>query len=82
MSARAADGVRPRTCLEEPRLRIQRAPARVPTAPMTDQQDRNEESAATDETKYERELSEEERRRHEAAERLRNDPLPEPDDGA
>ena len=47
---------------------------------MTDQQDRNEESAATEETKYERELDAEEQRRHEIAERLKNDPLTETDE--
>jgi hypothetical protein len=45
---------------------------------VTDQQDRHEESAATDETRYEREREAEEQRRHEAAERLENEPLPEP----
>ena len=47
---------------------------------MTDQQDRKIESEQTDETRYERVVDEEARRRHEAAERLKRDPLPEPDD--
>ena len=41
-----------------------------------DPQDRHEEAFATDESRYERELDEEERRRHEAAERLKREPLP------
>ena len=45
---------------------------------MTDQDDRKEESLGTDDTRYERELDDEQRRRQEAAERLKNDPLPEP----
>jgi hypothetical protein len=40
-----------------------------------DQHDRHEEAFATEETRYDQELDEEERRRHEAAERLKNDPL-------
>ncbi len=44
---------------------------------VTDQTDRHDEAHATDETRYDRELDEEERRRHEAAERLKKDPLPE-----
>ena len=43
---------------------------------MTDQHDRDIESRQTDETKYERELADEERRRREAAERLKADPAP------
>jgi hypothetical protein len=46
---------------------------------MTDPHDRNVESSQTDETSYERALEDEVRRRHEAAERLKGDPLPEPD---
>jgi hypothetical protein len=42
---------------------------------VTDHHDRNVESTQTEETNYEREV----RRRHEAAERLKGDPLPEPD---
>ena len=41
-----------------------------------DQDDRHEEAVSTDETRYESELDEEQRRRHEAAERLKGDPLP------
>jgi hypothetical protein len=47
---------------------------------MTDQQDRKSESEQTEETRYERVVDEEARRRHEAAERLKRDPLPEPDE--
>ena len=47
---------------------------------MADQHDRDEESLGTEETRYERELEAERRRRHEAAERLKDDPLPEPAD--
>jgi hypothetical protein len=46
---------------------------------VTDQHDRNVESIQTDDTRYERALDEEARRRHEAAERLKRDPVPEPD---
>jgi hypothetical protein len=45
---------------------------------VTDQQDRRKASLATDETPYEREREGEERRRHEIAERLMDDPPPEP----
>jgi hypothetical protein len=45
---------------------------------LTDQQDRREESLATDETRYEREREAEERRRHEIAERLKDDSRSEP----
>ena len=45
---------------------------------MTDQQDRREESLARDETLYEREREAEERRRHEIAERLKDDLPSEP----
>ncbi len=45
---------------------------------MADQHDRHEEAVTSDETRYERELDEEQERRHEAAERLKNDPLPQP----
>jgi hypothetical protein len=41
-----------------------------------DQHDRHEEAFATDDTGYDKELDEEQLRRHEAAERLKNDPLP------
>jgi hypothetical protein len=44
--------------------------------------ERERESAATAETRFERELEDEERRRHEAAERLRADLPAEPDDAA
>jgi hypothetical protein len=47
---------------------------------MTDEHDRHEESFGTDDTRYERELDAEQRRRHEAAERLKEEPLPEPSD--
>lgn len=47
---------------------------------MTDQQDRQIESEQTEETLFERAVDEEARRRHEAAERLKRDPLPAPDD--
>ena len=43
-----------------------------------DQHDRYEEAFTTEETLYDKELDEEQRRRHEAAERLKNDPLPNP----
>lgn len=49
--------------------------------PMTDQQDRREESLETDETRYERELDEEAGTRHEAAERLKAEPPPDRDEG-
>jgi hypothetical protein len=45
---------------------------------MTDQRDRHDESFQTDETRYHQELEEEVQRRHEAAERLKRDPLPAP----
>jgi hypothetical protein len=41
-----------------------------------DPHDRHEEAFATDDIGYDKELDEEQRRRHEAAERLKNDPLP------
>jgi hypothetical protein len=44
-----------------------------------DQHDRNVESIQTDDTRYERALDEETRRRHEAAERLKRDAVAEPD---
>jgi hypothetical protein len=46
---------------------------------VTDPHARNTESRQTEETSYERALEDEARRRHEAAERLKGDPLPEPD---
>jgi hypothetical protein len=46
---------------------------------VTDQHDRNVESIQTDDTRYERALDDETRRRHEAAERLKSDPIPEPE---
>jgi hypothetical protein len=46
---------------------------------MTDQTDRERESRETDDTRFERELAEEERIRHEAAARLREDSLTEPE---
>ncbi len=49
---------------------------------MTDQQDRDAESQQTEETKYEREIDEEARRRHEAAERLKRDFPPERDESS
>jgi hypothetical protein len=45
---------------------------------VTDQEDRREESLANDETRYERAREAEERRRHEIAERLKDDSLSEP----
>ena len=42
--------------------------------------ERERESAATDETRYERELEADDARRREAAERLKNHELPEPDE--
>ena len=45
---------------------------------MADEHDRHEESFGTEDTRYERELDAERRRRHEAAERLKDDPLLEP----
>jgi hypothetical protein len=47
---------------------------------MTDQHDRDVESEQTEETSWERAVDEEARRRHEAAERRKRDPLPEPAD--
>jgi hypothetical protein len=47
---------------------------------MTEQQDRDAESAETSDTPYDRLIEEEAARRHEAAERLKRDPLPEPDE--
>jgi hypothetical protein len=47
---------------------------------MTDQQDRNEESLETEESKYDREVDEEARRRHDAAERLKQDFPPDRDE--
>jgi hypothetical protein len=38
--------------------------------------DRHEEALTTEDTGYDKELDEEQLRRHEAAERLKNDPLP------
>lgn len=46
---------------------------------MTDQADRERESQETDETRFERELAEEERIRHEAAARLRDESLADPE---
>ena len=45
---------------------------------MTDQDDRREESLADDETRYDRAREAEERRRHEIAERLKDDLPSEP----
>ena len=45
---------------------------------MSDQQDRREESLADDETRYDRAREAEERRRHEIAERLKDDLPSEP----
>ena len=45
---------------------------------MADQHDRHGESFGTEETRYEHERDAERRRRDEAAERLKEDPLPEP----
>jgi hypothetical protein len=47
---------------------------------MTDPDDRLEESRETEETRYDRQTEEEARQRDEAAERLKGDPLPEPDE--
>ncbi|MGH2995749.1 MAG: hypothetical protein ACRDN6_00780 [Gaiellaceae bacterium] len=47
---------------------------------MTDQQDRQVESEESEQSRYERELDEDARRRHEAAERLKGDPLLAPED--
>lgn len=47
---------------------------------MADQHDRHEESLGTEQTRYERELDSEQSRRHEAAERLKEDPLPDSSD--
>ena len=47
---------------------------------VADQEDRHEESFATEDTRYERELEAERRRRNEAAQRLEEEPLPEPVD--
>ena len=49
-------------------------------ADVADPHDRNVESKQTDETSYERAIEDEARRRHEAAERLKRDPLPGPDE--
>ena len=43
-----------------------------------DQHDRHEEAFTSEDTRYDQELDEEQRRRHEAAERLKSDPLPTP----
>jgi hypothetical protein len=48
---------------------------------MTDQEDREQESQETEDTRYDRELGDEAAGRHAAAEQLREDPLPEPDEG-
>jgi hypothetical protein len=47
---------------------------------MTDPEDRLEESRETDETRYDRETEEEARERDAAAERLKREKLPEPDE--
>jgi len=47
---------------------------------VTDPGDRDLDSKQTDDTRYDRALEDEARRRHEAAERLKRDQLPEPDD--
>ena len=47
---------------------------------MTDRDDRREQSFETEDTRYERELEEDVRERHEAAERLAGEPLSEPED--
>ena len=47
---------------------------------MTDPEDRERESEATDETQYERLREREESERDAAAKRLADDPLPPPDD--
>jgi hypothetical protein len=47
---------------------------------MTDREDREQESQETDDTRYERELDDDAARRDAAAERLRDDPVPEPDE--
>jgi hypothetical protein len=49
---------------------------------MTDQEDREQESQETEETRYERELEGDLAAREAAAERLRDEPLPEPDESA
>jgi hypothetical protein len=41
-----------------------------------DQHDRHEEAFTTEDTGYDKELDEEQLRRHEAGEHLKNDPLP------
>lgn len=46
-----------------------------------DPAEREHESAETGETRYARELEAEEAARHAAAERLKADPLPQPNDG-
>ena len=47
---------------------------------MTDQSDREQESQATEQTKFEREVDAETQRRHETAERLRRDAAGSPDE--
>ena len=47
---------------------------------MTDRQDREEESRATEDSRYDRELETEQERRHEVAERLGEPPEPRDDD--
>jgi hypothetical protein len=49
---------------------------------MTDQQDRREESAQTEDTRYERKLDDEAEQRRAAAKRLKRDPLAEPDENS
>jgi hypothetical protein len=49
---------------------------------MTDQQDRREESAQTEDTRYERKLDDEAEQRRTAAERLKRDPLADPDENS
>jgi hypothetical protein len=48
---------------------------------MTDQEDRERESQQTEDTRYDRELDADATGREAAAELLRDDPPPEPDEG-
>jgi hypothetical protein len=47
---------------------------------MTDQEDRLDESRETEDSRYERQTEEEARQREAAAERLKREPPPEPDE--
>ena len=76
----AASAAFPATPLEPARATdVPPAPPAPKPAADADQSDREVESRLDDETKYDRFREQEEAARHAAAERLRNDPLVEPD---